>query len=948
MGNARGPLRAVLAFLLLCAGGTALAQFRVTRVLDWQRGLPVSFTGGVEQDPDGFLWLVTSGGIFRYDGSEIVQKYSLDIGLVPGSVTAGWVLTFADTDAGWEIRREDGAPVLDAQNRPLLVGNAFMTRDRALWVVHDASSVQRRAPDGTWSPRVPLPDGARQLAGAHQGRGRSLLVPCRQAVYRVDPGGRVERVAVVRGALQALDRADGSTVIGTFVAGRGYVYEVRNGVLREIDRHPTRFMSLTERGSVLWISYDNMLARLEKGQPRETITPEDGLFGGGALLVDREGSLWVASAGGLLQFPEPDTVSWVRDAAGLGRHVMRDRDTVWMSTWSGLFRARLGPEGWMVAHQRQAHIAAPCLDASGTLWTVTPDAFSRIPADGPPRFYPEKGLLDAEECAVAPDGGLWFPTGAGLFFLAPGAERPRLVLPPESGHEPFRYVYEDSRGTLWGTREEEICRTPARALERAGQAAWECASARRHLPLDMLEMESGALWAATYEAGVWRLRDGRWEPIPGSRDLLSRWTATLAPSPRGGVWITGEGNFLRVRERSDLPAGWEVLERVGLWQGLPTPGVFDVAEDADGTLWVASNKSLVRIPPHARAARPQVPPVALVEAAVDGRPLEIREGRVIRLPHRRNRLELRFAALSYREPSLIRYRSRLNPDEPWSAPTKQPFFRFVDLPPRRYRVEVEATLDGQRWAGTGPVEFEVLRPWYGTWWFRLLVVALLGLVLALAYRLRVASLLKLERQRMRIAMDLHDEVGSGLGSIGVLAGILARPDLAEGQRADVTGRISGVARELSQSLGDIVWSLRTGSGNLDALWAKILDRARPLFAAGTPALRIAAPDPLPSAPLSLVVRRNVSLIALEALHNAARHAQAHAVALTLQAEDGRWVITVADDGQGLPPGTGDATRRGLGLEAMQLRAEEMGGEVLFDRSVGGGTTVVIRFRAGGD
>jgi signal transduction histidine kinase len=261
-------------------------------------------------------------------------------------------------------------------------------------------------------------------------------------------------------------------------------------------------------------------------------------------------------------------------------------------------------------------------------------------------------------------------------------------------------------------------------------------------------------------------------------------------------------------------------------------------------------------------------------------------------------------------------------------------------------VEIEASLDGQRWARGRPVQFEVLRPWYGTWWFRGLAAALVASAVVLAYRLRVASLLKLERQRMRIAMDLHDEVGSGLGSIGVLAGILARPDLAEGQRTDLTTRITGVARELSQSLGDIVWSLRSGSGNLDALWARILDRARPLFAAGMPALRIAAPDPVPPAPLSLVVRRNVSLIAVEALHNAARHAEARSVELSLQAEDGAWVISVADDGQGMQPGTGDTTRRGLGLEAMRLRAEEMNGEVLWQSPEEGGTIVLIRFQAG--
>jgi signal transduction histidine kinase len=196
-------------------------------------------------------------------------------------------------------------------------------------------------------------------------------------------------------------------------------------------------------------------------------------------------------------------------------------------------------------------------------------------------------------------------------------------------------------------------------------------------------------------------------------------------------------------------------------------------------------------------------------------------------------------------------------------------------------------------------------------------------------------------------MDLHDEVGSGLGSIGVLAGILARPNLPEAQRSEMSARIAGVSRELAGSLGDIVWSLRSGSGTLVSLWEKILDRARPLFSAGSPTLRIDAPDPIPALPLSLSVRRNASLIAVEALHNAARHASASTVELSLASRGEDWTIEIADDGHGLrTERPADATRRGLGLEGMTLRAEEMGGSVDWRAREGGGTIVVIRFRVG--
>lgn len=946
MGNARDLLRAGLAALLLVWPGTAGAKLRASRLIDWRSGLPVSFTGNVEQDPQGFLWVTSSAGVFRYDGAEMVPKLPLGLQLVTGSATAGHPLTLRQLDEAVEIRELDGTVVTGPQGRALRPSWAHMTRDGALWTI-ERTGTRRRSPEGVWGAPVPFPEADTTSVGPGSGRGGSLLVHGKQAVYRIDPSGRSSIVARLHGALQALDRADGSTAIGTFVAGRGFVYEVRDGTLREIDRYPTRFMALAERRGVLWICYDSALVRLAAGEPRDSITFEDGLPSGGALLVDHEGSLWVATFRGLAQFPEPDTASWVTEIPVLGRHLVLDGGIVWMSAWTGLYRAQLDATGETVAREPHGHVAAPCLDPSGRVWTVTPGGFASVARDGRARVIPVAGLLDAEPCAVSPAGDLWFPTQRGLYLLLAGADVPRAIEPADPARGPFRFVFQDSRGRLWGTRDGEVCSTRANDLAEGHATGWSCTAAPHREPQSFLEMDSGDLWAATFDAGLWRYREGLWEEIPASRELPTRWASSLSRSPRGGVWIAGEGNFLRVRERTDLPGGWEVLERVGLWQGMPTSGVLGVVETEDGTLWAATNLSLVRVPPAARRARPDPPPVVLVEAAVDGRPLDLASGRGLRLPYRRNRLELRFAALSFREPSLIRYRSRLRADDPWSPPTRQPFFRFVDLPPRRYRVEVEASLDGERWSATrAGVSFEILRPWWGTWWFRLLAATTVGAVLLLAYRLRVASLLKVERQRMRIAMDLHDEVGSGLGSIGVLAGILGRPELPPVQRTELSDRIGGVARELSQSLGDIVWSLRTGSGNLDALWLKILDRARPLFAGGSTALQVVAPDPVPATPLSLVVRRNASLIAIEALHNAARHAAASSVSLTLRPQGEGWIVTIEDDGNGLRDLPGDTTRRGLGLTGMRLRAEEMGGSVVWETPEGGGTRVVLRFRAG--
>ena len=109
-------------------------------------------------------------------------------------------------------------------------------------------------------------------------------------------------------------------------------------------------------------------------------------------------------------------------------------------------------------------------------------------------------------------------------------------------------------------------------------------------------------------------------------------------------------------------------------------------------------------------------------------------------------------------------------------------------------------MDGVSWSEEPAVfAFEILPPWYRTWWARLGALALVGLALYAVYRVRVAVLLRLERQRTRIAMDLHDEMGSGLGGIGILAGVLGGDDIDDASRTKLAGQISSGERSRQKS-----------------------------------------------------------------------------------------------------------------------------------------------------
>ena len=569
------------------------AGIRVHRKLDWRSGLPSSFTDQIEQDPDGFLWITTMAGVVRYDGSEAKLLTGPLTRFVPGSVAAGRPLWMRADSAGRPtIVRPDDTPEPGPGGAVVLAEGALMTADGGLWTLADGILQHRRA--GGWADPVRAPGGAAFRCNPVAARdGSSILAATDRDLYRVSAAGDVTLVARISGMLTAIETPGGSIYAGSWLPDGGHVYDVTDGRVREIQHTGARLMAMTVRGDVLWVAYDVGLVRVKAGEPEELIPNQ----GGGSLLVDREGSLWVASAAGVLQLPEPETLSLNDLFQSYGRCLSPSRDGFWFSSWSGALHATRSHSGWAFERRFEPHVNAVCTAADGRLWGTFPGGFSSWGAGRPHRSYRIAEPSIGEPCVTDGEERLWFPTSDGLFALDRGAPFPRRI---EGATGYVRAVTLDEGGSPWFARDKKVCH-----LEGT-DAVCEVVDPRADL-VAVRFMPSGDLWAATAGRGLYRRHAGRWEPIPGSGSLGGAWTLRINRSPMGGVWIVGEGIVARVEERRDLPEGLSVMERVGVWQGLPTAMVMDVIEDADGTLWLATDTSLVRIPPSARFSKPAPP-----------------------------------------------------------------------------------------------------------------------------------------------------------------------------------------------------------------------------------------------------------------------------------------------------------------------------------------------------
>jgi signal transduction histidine kinase len=509
-------------------------------------------------------------------------------------------------------------------------------------------------------------------------------------------------------------------------------------------------------------------------------------------------------------------------------------------------------------------------------------------------------------------------------------------------------VLEDSRGQIWVSSGEEVCHADARAVAGARPSSWSCSiAAGAGTVTSLAEIGPGTLWAGTTLAGVYRHTvDDRWERVPGSQMLPTLLVRKLRPSPSGGAWILSFGTILRAVERSGSPAGWEIVESPAPWHGLMISDAEDIAEEASGDLWISTLAGVVHIPAAVRHAIPPVPRVELVDALVDGKPIAWRRG--VRLPYSRNRIELRFAALSYRDPALLRYQVRLRGDAPWMDASSRPSFQFVDLPPGTYQPEVRASLDGRRWSETpARLSFTVLPPFWRTAWFAVLVAALVAVLAYAFYRARVVRLIALERVRTDIATDLHDDIGASLSRTAILAEVVRRDVLlASPAAADRLEQIARSAREVVDGMADVVWSLDPDRDELAALVARVRAFASEMLPASGVAFTLDAP--VDAATLATTVaaepRRQAYLVVKEAISNVARHAQATSASISMRLAHGFIEAVVADDGRGFSVESAEASRAfgGNGLRNMKARAARCHGAVTLDSAPGRGTRIALR------
>jgi signal transduction histidine kinase len=639
---------------------------------------------------------------------------------------------------------------------------------------------------------------------------------------------------------------------------------------------------------------ERQVLRWEDGVFSEFLPPLEAMFSDTKVFPSGKDGIWVGSVQGGLQQLKGGRFSRPFDGKEIGtvvRCLLRDRNgSLWIGSEFGLFR---WDERGLKAFGANdgfapAYILSLAEDAKGDLWCGTAlGGLRRYSAGKFTTFRPADSLTDPATLQAADTAD-------------PMANRNRGAL---SGGERFWALHAD---------------------------------------------EDGVIWIGTLGGGLLRFKDGKFFRFNTRAGLVNEHISQILEDDRHQLWLGSRAGITRVSRRelnAFADGGQEPPNFVsyGKADGLPALECSGGAQPASwrdhaGRLWFTTVRGAVWVDPAALRVNRLAPPVHIEEVLVNGQPITATgpgtpPPRRIDVPAGQHYFELRYTAPSFTAPDKVRFRWRLHGAErEWVGGGPERVATFSYLPPGKYQFSVVACNNDGIWTEV-PAELELIVPpfFWQTWWFKLVVAITVAALLFLVYSVRVARLRALERLRLRIARDLHDEVGANLGSVSLLAQMMESNPNSEDAR-----QVHGIVGQTVDTLRDIVWFIDPTHERLSDLVVRLRDTAKHMLSSVPHEFEVHGD--FSSAGLPLDFRRNVIPIFKETLHNALKHAHASRIKIEIRRTSRGFVLTIVDDGLGFDPGK---SHPGNGLRNLRKRAQEMGASLDVSSEPGRGTTVTL-------
>jgi signal transduction histidine kinase/ligand-binding sensor domain-containing protein len=988
-GSLTALLLVLTAMIVMPTQAQELRDFHHTT---WSSDSQLGAVSDIQQSPDGYLWLTTSRGVFRFDGvrfqsaDEITSGATQHIELASAFVSSSGDVWFRTRRPGlllWRDGRLSSFPIKGC-TPGLLTGSTVEDRDGTLWVAGSAGLfIVGEGKCEQVSDKYGLPAGF-------------------PSAITVDRVGTVW-VKMTSGVLFYLPRGDtrfkrspsGDGAVGGFA----YLHEGPNGSIwlsdeqglrrvsengipskaafssaATLSKHP-RFENFTFDGNrTLWAATSKGIQRIPnvselpigvRVDPAagQTFTMAQGLSSDVVwkLFVDREGSLWIGTNSGLDQLRKNVISQLPIPAASENQFAVAagDHGCVWIGSRS-LPLTEVCPDGKTRSFAETRQTLSIRRDFKGGVWSsgIGEHFLWRATSDGlEPIPYPPGDPNVASSIAVDKNNNPWILTFAPNAYRSSG--RNWVDMNQILGREPgvMGAMEGDQADNVWFAFSNQVVEWDGSGYKRYTYTG------KNRYPVSLM-IKGAHVWLGA-DDGVQLLSQDEFHMMRWKDPSLPGRVTGIVETEAGDLWISGFSGIAHVKAEElrkwlQDPAYAVSAENFNTLDGLPGLAaerypVPSIVEAGDGRLWFATVKGIGWLDPASLdKAYNLTPPTVLVTSLVwdDKTRANLKN---LELPPKIGSIEIDYTALSLAIPERVLFRYKLDDvDKDWQdAGTRRQAY-YTKLRPGAYNFRVIACNDHGVWNTTGAVlSFRVTPAWYQTIWFYclmgLLLLALMWMVVIVRSRQAAAraEMRMGERlmERDRIARELHDTLLQGVQVLLLRFSLVADSIPAGVPLRDETEKTLSYAQQVLAEGRQRVRDLRTHDGSADDLaysFAKLREELHHRFARDFRLVIEGKPQRL-----HRVVQDEVEMIAREALSNAFQHAQASDILCTIKYTESHFILLCEDDGIGINPQfVSNSGRAGhWGLIGMRERAQKIGATLRVQRSAKGGTEIELRFAA---
>ena len=461
----------------------------------------------------------------------------------------------------------------------------------------------------------------------------------------------------------------------------------------------------------------------------------------------------------------------------------------------------------------------------------------------------------------------------------------------------------------------------------------------------------------------------RWFKITSANGLPCNNIGFIIQDNKGNLWLGSSAGLLRVSKKEIYGFLNGNIKTVyfriyGKADGLPTGECSFGSQPSaclsrDGRLWFPTIKGLISINPEDQKLNVNPPPVMIESVVLDGEPvftnsISLMPPETITVSPSKQWIEIQYASLNLCAPERARFKYKLTGlDDFWNDGGNSRIVRYNKLPPGEYKFNVIACNEDGIWNKSGStINLIIQPPFYRTWWFIISCsIFLIGSITITVHRISTRKLqfqlekLKqkemLERERSRIARDLHDQLGANLTQIALVAELIEGDKEFPEEIESYAQQIKQTARETTRMLDEIVWAVNPANDTVESLANYICKYAQDYLSSAGIRFRNEIPASLPDIQLLPDARHNLFLATKEAITNIARHSKAKEATLKIEIKDNKFEIELRDDGVGFAGFDAVASKKRSGVLNMQKRLQDIGGEFYINKLEQGGTVVKL-------